>query len=161
MKLNTLNDVLTDSIKDLYSAETQITKALPKMAKAAGSPKLKQAFETHLAETEKQVERLEKVAELMGISVKGKTCVATKGLVEEGQEIIDEDGTPEAKDAALIGAAQKIEHYEIAGYGTARSLAEKCGLTEVASLLQQTLDEEGATDKKLTAIAEALPAPTK
>ena len=155
MKFNTLHEVLTDYIRDLYNAETQLVKALPKMAKAASSPELKAAFEAHLEETERQVERLERVAEDLGIKPKGKTCHAMKGLIEEGQEVITNTGDPAAKDAALIGAAQKVEHYEIAGYGTARTFARVLGEETAARLLQETLDEEAAADEKLTAIAEA------
>lgn len=155
-KLNTLEVLLAHKIKDLYSAENQLVKALPKMAKAAASEELQAAFNTHLEETKGQVARLEEIAELLGTTPKGKVCKAMKGLVEEGSETIEEDGDPVIKDLALIGAAQKVEHYEIAGYGTARALAEALGLDDVAALLQETLDEEGATDENLTALAEQL-----
>ncbi len=155
MKLDSLRDVLNESVRDLYSAETQLVKALPKMAKAASDPALKAAFTGHLQETRTQVERLEQVCELLGVKAKGKTCHAMKGLIEEGAEIIGEKGEPAAKDAALIGAAQKVEHYEIAGYGTARTFASILGEDDVAALLQATLDEEGAADEKLTGIAES------
>jgi ferritin-like metal-binding protein YciE len=155
MKFNTLHEVLTDYIRDLYNAESQLVKALPKMAKAASSPELKAAFEAHLKETETQVERLQRVAEDLGIKPKGKTCHAMKGLIEEGQEVISNTGDPAAKDAALIGAAQKVEHYEIAGYGTARTFAKVLGEETAAQLLQETLDEESAADEKLTAIAKS------
>jgi ferritin-like metal-binding protein YciE len=155
MKFNTLHEVLTDHIRDLYNAETQLVKALPKMAKAATSPDLRRAFEEHLAQTEKQVERLERVCEDLGIKPKGKTCKAMKGLIEEGKEVLSSTGDPAAKDAALIGAAQKVEHYEIAGYGTARTFAAVLGEQTAAELLQQTLDEEKATDERLTALAES------
>lgn len=155
MKLNSLRDVLNESVRDLYNAETQLVKALPKMAKAASAPELKAAFTEHLEETKKQVERLDRVCELLGVKAKGKTCHAMKGIVEEGAEIIAEGGDPAAKDAALIGAAQKVEHYEIAGYGTARTFASVLDEDDVAALLQATLDEEGAADEKLTSIAEA------
>lgn len=155
-KLNTLEVLLAHEIKDLYSAENQLVKALPKMAKAAASEELQAAFNTHLEETKGQVARLEEIAELLGTTPKGKVCKAMKGLVEEGSETIEEDGDPVIKDLALIGAAQKVEHYEIAGYGTARALAEALGLDDVAALLQETLDEEGATDENLTALAEQL-----
>src|SRR5262245_14915080 len=155
MKFNTLHEVLTDYIRDLYNAENQLVKALPKMAKAASSPELKAAFEAHLEETENQVERLERVAEGLGIKPKGKTCHAMKGLIEEGQEVISNTGDPAAKDAALIGAAQKVEHYEIAAYGTARTFARVLGETAAARLLQETLEEESAADEKLTAIAQS------
>ncbi len=155
MKFDSLQDVFVDSIRDLYNAENQLVKALPKMAKAAHSSELRTAFEEHLQQTEGHVERLERVAEELGVKPKGKTCQAMKGLIEEGQEIIEHDGEPSAKDAALIGAAQKVEHYEIAAYGTVRTFARLLGEENVAELLQQTLDEEGAADKKLTEIAES------
>jgi ferritin-like metal-binding protein YciE len=155
MKFNSLQEVLTDCIRDLYNAENQLVKALPKMAKAANSDELRTAFEEHLKQTEEHVTRLERVAEDLGIKPKGKTCQAMKGLIEEGQEIISNSGDPVAKDAALIGAAQKVEHYEIAAYGTARTFARVLGEESAADLLQQTLDEEGEADKKLTTIAES------
>src|SRR5688572_19562912 len=155
MPLNSLKKVLIDELKDLYSAENQILKALPKMAKAAESPLLKEAFEMHIRETQGQVERLDRIAKLMGeSSFKGKKCKAMEGLLEEGKEILEEGGDPTVMDAAMIGAAQKVEHYEMAGYGTARTHARHLGLEQVAQLLQQTLDEEGATDKNLTKIAQ-------
>jgi ferritin-like metal-binding protein YciE len=155
-KLNTLEVLLAQEIKDLYSAENQLVKALPKMAKAATNPQLQEAFKTHLEETKVHVQRLEQVAELLEITPKGKVCKAMKGLVEEGSETIEEDGDGTIKDLALIGAAQKVEHYEISGYGTVRALAEALGLEEVAEILQTTLDEEGNTDKLLTGLAEEL-----
>jgi len=153
--LNSLRDVLNDSVRDLYSAETQLLKALPRMAKAANDASLKEALTAHLEETREQAARLEKAAELLGIKSKGKTCLAMKGLLEEGAEIMGEKGSPAAKDAALIVAAQKVEHYEIAGYGAARVFATILGEDEVASLLSETLGEEKAADEKLTGIAEA------
>jgi ferritin-like metal-binding protein YciE len=153
-KLKSLEVLLQQEIKDLYSAENQLVKALPKMAKAATSPELREAFETHLEETKVHAERLEEVAKLLETTPKGKVCKAMQGLVEEGSEVIEEDGEGSVKDLALIGAAQKVEHYEIAGYGTARALAEALGLDEVVELLQTTLDEEGTTDKLLTGLAE-------
>jgi ferritin-like metal-binding protein YciE len=155
-KLTSLEVLLVQEIKDLYSAETQLVKALPKMAKAASDPDLKKGFEGHLEETKGHVERLEEIAKLLDASPKGKVCKAMKGLVEEGGETIEEDGDPTIKDLALITAAQKVEHYEISGYGSARALAEALGLDDVVDLLQATLDEEGNTDKKLTSIAEKL-----
>lgn len=155
-KLNSLEELLAQEIKDLYSAETQLVKALPKMSKAADSPELKEAFDTHLEETKVHVSRLEQVAELLGITPRGKSCKAMKGLVEEGEEVIQEDGDLTIKDLALITAAQKVEHYEISGYGSARSVAQLLALEEVSELLQLTLDEEADTDKTLTAVAEAL-----
>jgi ferritin-like metal-binding protein YciE len=155
-KLNTLEVLLAQEIKDLYSAENQLVKALPKMAKAATSPELQEAFQTHLEETKGHAQRLDEIAKLLEITPKGKVCKAMQGLIEEGSEVIEEDGEDSVKDLALIGAAQKVEHYEIAGYGTARALAEALGLDEVAELLQATLDEEGNTDKLLTGLAEEI-----
>ena len=155
MKLESLQDLLLHELKDLYSAETQIVKALPKMAKAASSDELRTAFEEHLEETKKQVERLEQIFERLGTSGRGKKCKGMEGLLEEGKEIIDEDGEDMVKDAALISAAQHVEHYEIAGYGCARTFASLLGQEEIAELLQETLDEEAAADKKLTEIAES------
>ena len=154
MGLATLNDVFVDQIEDLYSAEKQILKALPKMAKAATSPELKAAFEKHLGETKGQVERLEKIFEGLGKSPKGKTCKAMEGLIEEGKEAIELDAEDAVHDAALIAAAQRVEHYEMAGYGTARTFAEHLKMTKAARLLQETLDEEEETDKRLTDLAE-------
>jgi ferritin-like metal-binding protein YciE len=156
MSMDSLKDLYIDELKDLYNAENQLLKALPKMAKKASSPDLKAAFEEHLGQTEGQVNRLEKIFKALGEKPTGKTCKAMKGLVEEGKEIIEEDGEDAVLDAALIGAAQKVEHYEIAGYGTARSIASLLGEEDAMELLQETLDEEGATDKKLTALAESL-----
>ena len=155
MKLNSLRDVFVESVRDLYNAETQLVKALPKMAKAASSEELREAFEEHLEQTRGQVERLDQICERLGIKAKGKTCQAMKGLIEEAQEILAADGDPAARDAAIIGAAQKVEHYEIAGYGTARTFAELLGEEEAAGLLQQTLDEEEAADERLTEVAES------
>jgi ferritin-like metal-binding protein YciE len=153
---NPLEELLIDELKDLYSAENQIVKALPKMAKAASSPELKRAFERHLEETRRQVERLNQIGEQLEIKLTGKKCKGMEGLIEEGKEIIEEDLDEDAADAGLIGAAQKVEHYEIAAYGTARTHASLLGYNKVARLLQQTLDEEGNTDKKLTALAESV-----
>jgi ferritin-like metal-binding protein YciE len=154
MKINNLQDLLLHELKDLYSAETQITKALPKMAKEASNDDLRQAFEMHLKETEGQIERLEQIAEEMGgAKLTGHTCKAMKGLIEEAKEMLGEDAPPDVMDAALIGQAQRVEHYEISGYGTARALAEQCGLQKVVQLLEKTLQEEKATDQKLTKLA--------
>lgn len=155
-KLTSLKILLVQEIKDLYSAETQLVKALPKMAKAAADADLKAGFKKHLEETKGHVARLEEVAELLDASPKGKVCKAMKGLVEEGAETIEEEGEPALKDLALITAAQKVEHYEISGYGSARALAEALGLPKVVKLLQATLDEEGTTDKTLTSFAEKI-----
>src|SRR5918999_4028321 len=153
---NPLEELLVDELKDLYSAENQIIKALPKMAKAATSPELKRAFERHLEETRRQVERLDQIGAALDIRLTGKKCKGMEGLIEEGKEMMEEDLDENALDAGIIGAAQKVEHYEIAGYGTARTHAELLGHSKVAKLLQQILDEEGATDKKLTQLAESL-----
>ncbi len=150
-----LGDLYKEELKDLYSAESQLVGALPKMAKAAASPELKKAFESHLEETKVQVQRLEQIFEEIEGSPRGKKCKAMAGLVEEGAELIKEkaDFEPAVLDAALIGAAQRIEHYEIAAYGTVRTFAQQLGYTKAVNLLQQTLDEEAATDEKLTALA--------
>jgi ferritin-like metal-binding protein YciE len=155
MQMNHLQELLIEDLKDLYNAEQQLLKALPKMAKKASSPDLKQAFVMHTRETEGQVKRLEQVFQALGSKAKGKTCHAMKGLIEEGNELMGEDIEPDVLDAGLIGAAQKVEHYEMAGYGTARTYARLLGNEQAARLLQQTLDEEGQTDKKLTALAES------
>jgi ferritin-like metal-binding protein YciE len=155
-EMNPLQELLEDELKDLYSAENQITKALPKMAKAATAPELKRAFERHLEETRRQIERLNQIGEILDIKLTGKKCKGMEGLIEEGKEVMEEDLEEPALDAGLIAAAQKVEHYEIAGYGTARTHAELLGHSKVAKLLQQTLDEEGATDKKLTQLAESV-----
>jgi ferritin-like metal-binding protein YciE len=156
MSLSTLKDLLIEELKDLYSAENQLTKALPRLAKAAQSEELRAAFETHLEETEEHAARIEQIMKQLGESPKGKKCKAMEGLVEEGKEVIEEDAEPGIKDLALIVAAQKVEHYEIAGYGSARTLAELLGEEEIATTLQQTLDEEGKTDKLLTELAMGL-----
>lgn len=156
-KMKNLEDFLMDELKDLYSAEKQLTKALPKMAKAATSPELQQAFTDHLAETEGQIERLDKISKLAGgRSLSGKKCKAMEGLIEEGKELMEEDATPEVMDVALICAAQKVEHYEIASYGCAATYARLLGYTEVEELLNETLEEEKGADEKLTSIAEEL-----
>ena len=151
---NPLEELFVDELKDIYSAENQIVKALPKMARVASSPELKRAFERHLEETRRHVERLEQIAGELDIKLTGKKCHGMEGLIEEGKEIMEEDLEENAIDAGLIGAAQKVEHYEIAAYGTARAHAVMLGYNKIARVLQQTLTEEGATDKKLTQIAE-------
>jgi ferritin-like metal-binding protein YciE len=156
MKLKTLKDLYVEELRDLYSAEKQIVKALPKMAKNASSPELKAAFQEHLEQTKGHVERLETIFEKLGKRPTGKTCKAMEGLVEEGEELIDEEPEASVLDAGLISAAQRVEHYEIAGYGTVRTFAQTLGEREAAGLLQQTLDEEAETDKKLTSLAESL-----
>jgi ferritin-like metal-binding protein YciE len=153
MKLDSMDDLFLHELKDLYSAEKQLLKALPKMAKAASSQELADLIKAHLEETKQQVERLEQVFELIGKSNRGSGCKAMEGLIEEGSEIIEEEGDPAVKDAALITAAQRVEHYEIAGYGSARTFAQQLGLNEAADLLQQTLDEEHAADDKLNNLA--------
>jgi ferritin-like metal-binding protein YciE len=155
MTLNSMNDLFVLQIEDLYDAEQRIIKALPKMADSATSKPLKAAFQHHLRETEQHVTRLEKVFSIIGMSPRRETCEAMKGLIAEGDEAVGAGGDPDVRDAALIAAAQRVEHYEIAGYGTARTIAEQLGHKEVARILQETLDEEGAADKKLTEIAES------
>ena len=156
MKLESLRDLFVDELKDLYSAEHQLLKALPKMAKAATAPELKRAFESHLKETKGQVERLEQVFRSLDVSPRGKKCKAMEGLVEEGAELMQEDAEPEVMDAGLIAAAQRVEHYEMAGYGCVRTYAQLLGESKAVTLLQKTLDEEGAADKKLTQIAKQI-----
>lgn len=154
MKLANLRDLFVMELQDLYDAENQILKALPKMAQAATAPELKAAFQEHHAQTEGQVTRLERIFQQLGKSPKGKTCKGMAGLIAEGEELIKEKADPAVTDAGLIAAAQKVEHYEIAGYGTVRAYAHMLGDHETERVLQQTLDEEGTTDKKLTALAE-------
>ena len=153
MKADNIEKLFVNELKDLYSAEKQITRALPKMAKAATTDELRTAFESHLKETEGQIERLDRVFEILGKTPTGKTCQGMKGLLEEGAETMEETEEGEIRDAAMIGAAQRVEHYEIAAYGTVRTIAELLNQSEIAKLLQQTLDEEGNIDKKLTQIA--------
>jgi ferritin-like metal-binding protein YciE len=155
MNLDTLKDLYVDELKDLYSAEKQLVKALPKMAKAANDPQLAEAFRTHLQETRQHAERLEQICRDLGVSPRGKKCVGMEGLIEEGNELIQEDPEPDVLDAGLISKAQHVEHYEIAGYGTVRTYARQLGFENHADLLQQTLDEEGKTDHLLTQLAES------
>jgi ferritin-like metal-binding protein YciE len=152
-KVSSFEDLFIHELKDLYSAENQLVKALPKMAKAAGAPELVKAFKSHLEETKNQVKRLEKIATELGVSLKGHKCGAMEGLIEEGSELIKMRMDENLLDAALIGAAQRVEHYEIAGYGVARTFAKLLGHDKVAKLLDETLQEEGDADKKLTKIA--------
>jgi ferritin-like metal-binding protein YciE len=154
MKMKTLEDLLADQLKDLYSAENMLVKALPKMAKATESRELRSAFEEHLTQTKNQVQRIEKACDELGVSPRGKKCVGMEGLIEEGKEIMSENAEPSALEAGLIGAAQKVEHYEIAAYGTAAAHARQLGFNSVAQLLDKTLEEEKMTDEKLTKIAE-------
>jgi ferritin-like metal-binding protein YciE len=156
MKLKSLHDLYVDELKDLYSAENQLLKALPKMAKAASAEDLRSAFYDHLDETRGQVARLEQIFKKLDTSPKGKKCKAMEGLIEEGKEVLEEDANPEVKDAALIAAGQRVEHYEMAGYGCVRTFARLLGYDDAADLLQETLDEEGAADKKLTELAETV-----
>jgi len=155
MKIDSLNTLLEEEIKDIYDFEKRLVRAIPKMAKAASSSELRTAFETHLKETEGQIQRLDRVFGILGKSATGKTCKAMKGLIEEGSEVMEQT-EGEARDAAMISAAQKVEHYEMAGYGSVRTWAETRGQNEIANLLQQTLDEEGETNKKLTSIASKI-----
>ncbi|MDZ4723144.1 MAG: ferritin-like domain-containing protein [candidate division Zixibacteria bacterium] len=154
-KLETLHDLLVDQTRDIFYAEKLLTKALPKMMKKTESKELRQALENHLTETENQVIRLESVFKELGISAQGKRCPAMEGLVEEATEIMNMDGTPEVIDAGIICAAQKVEHYEIATYGSLRTFAETLGLTKVVTLFDETLREEHAADEKLSSIAES------
>jgi ferritin-like metal-binding protein YciE len=151
-----LKELYIDELKDLYSAENQLVKALPKMAKGASSDELRQGFEDHLEQTKGHVQRLEQIFEALGESPKGKKCKGMEGLIEEGSEALEEDYEGNILDAALIGAAQRVEHYEIAGYGTVRAMAETLGETEHVELLTQTLDEEKETDEKLTSLADEI-----
>jgi ferritin-like metal-binding protein YciE len=148
-----LKELYIDELKDLYSAESQLVKALPKIAKAASSDELRQGFEEHLEQTKGHVQRLEKIFQALGESPKGKKCKGMEGLIEEGSEVMEEDYEGSVLDAALIGAAQRVEHYEIAGYGTVRSMAETLGESNHVSLLEETLEEEKETDEKLSELA--------
>jgi len=155
MSLNSLQDLFVEQLQDLYSAEMQFAEAQPKMAQAASTDELKEAITQHVEETKRQIERLDQLAQTLNLdSLKGKTCQAAKGLVQEGQEMLAEDGDPKVKDAGIIAAAQRIEHYEIAGYGTAASYAARLGHGEAERMLRETLEEEKATDAKLTKLAE-------
>ncbi len=152
-RLESLENLLLHEVKDLYHAEKQLIKALPKVAKKASSPQLKSAVEEHLQQTETHVNRLERVFELLGQPAKGVKCKGMKGILEEGEDDMSEKGTPETLDAAIIMAAQKVEHYEIAAYGSAATWADMMGRKDIKELLGQTLDEEEKTDKKLTELA--------
>lgn len=154
MKLETIENLFVHELKDLLSAEKQLVKALPKMAKGASNEKLRSAFEEHLEQTKTHVDRLEKIFSIMGKPARGEHCKGMEGLIEEGSSLLEEEGADNVKDAGLIGAAQRVEHYEIAAYGTARTLAELLGKQEAVELLQATLDEEKETDDKLTELAE-------
>ena len=156
MSVETIHDLFLNELKDLYSAEKQITKALPKMAKAAASPELREAFTSHLRETEGHVKRLEEVFEILEAKGRGKTCEGMKGLLTEGSELLQEADKGDVRDAGLITAAQRVEHYEMAAYGGVREMAELMGHDDVVELLEATLEEEKAADKKLTTIAKTV-----
>lgn len=156
MSLESMQDLLLDELKDIYSAEKQITKALSKMAKGTTSPELKQAFETHLAETKGQIERLDQIFEMLGKTSRGKVCHGMQGVLEEGSEMLSETDKGELRDAGLISAAQRVEHYEMAAYGCVRNYAELLGMNDVAKLLAATLAEEKAADEKLSKISESV-----
>lgn len=156
MKIHTLHDALVHELQDLYSAETQLIKALPKMAKASEHEDLAEAFAEHLEETKGHVARLERSLKILDATTGRQKCKAMEGLIEEGESILKEEANEDVRDALMIGAAQKIEHYEIAGYGTARTFAELLELKDVAELLQDTLEEESQANKKLTEIAESV-----
>ena len=154
MSVDSIEKLFIAELKDLYSAENQITKALPKMVKAAKSSDLKKAFESHLRETEGQIERLVQICEMIGTSPKGKACEGMKGVLGEGSSMLEESEAGDVRDAALISAAQRVEHYEMAAYGSVRAYAELLGQTEAAKLLEETLEEEKAADQKLTSISQ-------
>jgi ferritin-like metal-binding protein YciE len=156
MAEKTIQDLFLHELSDIYSAEKQLTKALPKLARAASNPDLAAAFKTHLEETQGQIDRIDQIVELMGLRLKRIKCAAMEGLVEEGKEVIEEIGKGPVLDAALIGAAQKVEHYEIASYGTLATFAKQLGESEAQKLLGETLQEEKATDEKLSMLAESL-----
>jgi ferritin-like metal-binding protein YciE len=155
MSMTTLHDLFVHELKDLYSAEKQLIRALPKMAKHAASEDLRAGFETHLEETRGQVERLEQIFEMLEVGARGPKCLGMEGLIEEGSKIMEEDAEPAVMDAGLIAAAQKVEHYEIAGYGTVATYARMLGLDKAERLLRESLEEEKATDQKLTELAES------
>jgi ferritin-like metal-binding protein YciE len=154
MRKDSLRQLYIDELRDLYNAETQLVKALPKMAKASSNAELRQGFEEHLRQTSEQVSRLEQIFDMLGEKPTGKKCMGMEGLVKEGAETMQEDYEDAVMDAAIIGAAQRVEHYEIAGYGTVRAFAELLGENEHISLLEQTLEEEKQTDEKLSQLAE-------
>lgn len=154
MAMNSMQDLVVQKLQTIYDSEQQALKAYPQMMNAISSPQLKQAFQQHMQETQGQVQRLEQLFQQMGANPGGKPCVSMQGLIQEGQQIMQESGTPEIKDAAILAAAQAIEHHEIAAYGTARTLAQQCGMQDAARMLEQTLNEEKQTDARLTQIAE-------
>ena len=161
MSVETMQELLIDELKDLYSAEKQIVRALPKIAKAASAPELQEALLGHLEETKGQIVRLEKIGEIVGKKLTGKTCVGMKGVLEEGSEVLEDTDKGVVRDAALISACQRVEHYEMAGYGSAREFSKLLGQMEVATLLDETLDEEKNADKKLSAISKQVNAEAK
>jgi ferritin-like metal-binding protein YciE len=156
MQTNSLRELYVAELRDLYNAETQLVKALPKMAKASSNAELRQGFEEHLRQTSEHVSRLEQIFEMIGEKATGKKCLGMEGLVKEGAETMKEDYEDSLMDAAIIGAAQRVEHYEIAAYGTVRAFAEQLGEDEHVSLIEQTLNEEKQTDEKLTQLAEQI-----
>jgi ferritin-like metal-binding protein YciE len=156
MEIDSLRKLYVEDLKDIYSAEKQILQALPRMAKKTKNPELRKGFEMHLEQTRIQLERLDRIFEMLGKSSRGKKCKGMEGLIEEGKEMMQEDMEPEVLDAALIAAAQKVEHYEIAAYGTVRTYANLLGEKEHVRILQETLNEEGEMDKQLTRVAEAI-----
>jgi ferritin-like metal-binding protein YciE len=156
-----MQELFIDELKDLYSAEKQIVRALPKLAKAASTPELQQALLSHLEETKEHVERLEKISEIVGKKLTGKTCVGMKGVLEEGSEVLEDTDKGIVRDAALIAASQRVEHYEMAGYGSARDFAKILGQSEAAALLDETLAEEKSADKKLSVISKQVNAEAK
>ena len=155
MSLDSLQDLFLEELKDVYHAEKQLVAALPKMAKAATSPELEEAFTSHLAETKGHVDRLEQIFKDLGVPARGKRCKGMEGLIEEGKEVLEEEGEAAVIDAALIAAAQRVEHYEIAAYGCLRTYAQLLGHQNALSLLSQTLEEEEAADEKLSTIGES------
>ena len=155
MKANSLHDLYVMELKDLYDGENRIIKALPKMAEAASSPELRSAFQEHLEQTRRHVERLEQIFQKLDESPKGQKCKGLEGIIDEGEDVMDKNAPAAVCDAALIGSAQRVEHYEIAAYGTVRTFARRLGFEDHAQILQQTLQEEGDTDKKLTSVAES------
>jgi len=156
MRMESLQDLYVDQLRDLHNAENQLVKALPKLAKASTDPELQSAFSEHLEETKGHVERLERIFEKLGAKPTGKTCKAMKGLIAEGSEMMDEEAEPPIMDAGLIAAAQRVEHYEMAGYGCVRTFAKMLGDEQAAQLLQETLNEEGQADKTLTKLAQSV-----
>jgi ferritin-like metal-binding protein YciE len=155
MKLKSLRDLYITELKDLYDAENRITKALPELAEAASAQDLRSAFELHLEQTRRHTERLEQIFRKLDESPKGQKCKGVIGIIDEGEDLMDEDAPPAVRDAALIAAAQRVEHYEIAVYGTCRTYAQRLGYADHAQLLNETLQEEGEADKKLTSLAES------